>query len=47
MRAFIGKHRVKLVERLDPALDPHVMWPLISAEMIFPDHEAIRDRLVA
>src|SRR3546814_4528379 len=33
-RAVVGKHRVKLVEKPDPALSDHFMQSLIAAEMM-------------
>lgn len=46
-RALVGKHRIKLVEGADAEIRKHVMDPMISAEFIYPNHEEMRDRLVA
>ena len=46
-RAVVGKHRVKLVEKPDPALSPHVMQPLLAAEMMFDDPEPVKARIEA
>src|SRR3546814_16291183 len=46
-RAVVGKHRVKLVEKPDPALSAHFMQSLIAAEMMFDDPESGRARIEA
>src|SRR3546814_14453147 len=46
-RAVVGKHRVKLVEKPDPALSDHFMQSLIAAEMIFDDPESVWARIEA
>src|SRR3546814_13448886 len=46
-RAVVGKHRVKLVEKPDPALSDHFMQSLIAAEMMFDDPESVRERIEA
>src|SRR3546814_10554348 len=46
-RAVVGKHRVKLVEKPDPALSDHFMQSLIAAEMMFDDPESVRARIEA
>src|SRR3546814_3909820 len=46
-RAVVGKHRVKLVEKPDPALSDHFMQSLIAAVMMFDDPESVRARIEA
>ena len=46
-RAVVGKHRVKLVEKPDPALAGHAMDCLLAAEMMFDDPAAVRARIEA
>src|SRR3546814_19020041 len=46
-RAAVGKHRVKLVEKPDPALSDHFMQSLIAAAMMFADTESVRARIEA
>lgn len=44
-RAVVGAHRVKLVERPDPALVGEFMRSMIATEMMFDDVEATRRSL--
>jgi hypothetical protein len=46
-RAVVGRHRVKLVEKLNPQLSRHFMRSLLAVEMMFDEHETIRRRLEA
>ena len=46
-RAVVGKHRVKLVERPDTALDAQYMHSLLAAEMMFDDPDTICARIEA
>lgn len=44
-RALVGRHRVKLIQHPEPDIARQILSPIVSAEMMFENHEEIRARL--
>jgi hypothetical protein len=44
-RALVGAHRLRIVEKPDPAVRPHLLGPLLSMDIIVENPESVRARL--